>query len=113
MIIKKYDETPLMENNLDLDARVMYDTENAVVVIMALRPGQVVKKHISPVDLAFYVLEGTGTIQIGEEIEDVEANSLIECPKGVPMGWSNRTKAPAKVMVIKAPRPTEPVVFVD
>ncbi len=66
MIIKKLDETPVMENAHNVDARNLYNTEDAMVTVIQLKPGQSLKRHITPVDVAFYVLEGRGTVEIGD-----------------------------------------------
>jgi len=50
--------TPI-ENPHHVRASKLYDTENAQVVHITLKPGQALKKHITPVDVFFYVLEGT------------------------------------------------------
>ena len=50
-----------------VDARKIYDTKNAIAVVITLQPGESLKKHMTPVDVFFYVLEGTGIVEIGDE----------------------------------------------
>ena len=73
MITKKLSETGIMENAHGVDARNLYSHENAMITIITLQPGQALKRHITPVDVAFYVLSGTGTVEIGEEkqVDDI------------------------------------------
>ncbi len=47
-------------NPHNVDARAISDTESAQVVHITLQPGEALKKHITPVDVVFYVLEGRG-----------------------------------------------------
>ena len=47
-----------------VDARKIYDTDNAIAVVITLQPGESLKKHMTPVDVFFYVLEGTGIVEI-------------------------------------------------
>ncbi len=54
-------------NPHNVDARAISDTESAQVVHITLQPGEALKKHITPVDVVFYVLEGRGVVEIGEE----------------------------------------------
>jgi len=54
-----------------LDARNISDTENAQVAHITLKPGESLKKHITPVDVVFYVLEGKSVVEIGEERKKV------------------------------------------
>lgn len=50
-----------------VDARKVYESPHAVAVVITLKSGESLKKHLTPVDVFFYVLEGTGVIEIGEE----------------------------------------------
>lgn len=113
MIIKKLDETPVMENAHNVDARNLYNTEDAMVTVIQLQPGQSLKRHITPVDVAFYVLEGRGVIEIGDEKKEVTAQSLVESPKDIVHCWYNESDGPLKFMVIKAPRPEKKTTFVS
>ena len=53
---------PIGKNPHNVDARKVYDTEHATAVVITLAPGESLKKHITPVDVFFYVLEGTGIV---------------------------------------------------
>jgi len=90
-----------------VDARKIYDTPHAVAVVITLQPGEALKKHITPVDVFFYVLEGIGVIEIGDEKKTVEKDMLVESPAKIPHRWANESKAVFRVLVVKVPRPTE------
>ena len=113
ILSKKLSEVEIMPNAHDLDARNLYDSPFAVVTVITLKPGQALKKHITPVDVVFYVLKGKGRVQIGDEMEIVEKDTLIESPKDVLHCWYNDFDSELSVMVIKAPRPTEKTIFVE
>jgi quercetin dioxygenase-like cupin family protein len=114
MIIKKIlSETPVMDTAHGVDARNLYNTEDAVVTVITLKPGQSLKRHITPVDVAFYVLKGEGVVEIGDEKETVRENTLIESPKDILHCWYNESDKNLAIMVIKAPRPTKKTVFVS
>lgn len=113
MIIKKLDETPVMENAHNVDARNLYNTKDAMVSVIKLQPGQSLKRHITPVDVAFYVLEGRGTVEIGDEKKEVAARSLVESPKDIVHCWYNESDEPLTFMVIKAPRPDKKTTFIS
>ncbi|WFN33969.1 cupin domain-containing protein [Methanogenium sp. S4BF] len=98
---------PVGENPHQVDARVAYDTEHAMAVVITLQPGEELKKHITPVDVFFYVLEGTGVVEIGDEEEVVGKDQLVESPAGIPHRWFNRSEAPFRVLVVKVPKPTK------
>jgi len=90
-----------------VDARNISDTESAQVVHITLQPGESLKKHITPVDVVFYVLEGRGVVEIGEESAEVGPDTLIESPARIPHRWINESDAAVRILVVKTPRPKE------
>ena len=85
----------------------LYDSEHAQAIHITLEPGESLKKHITPVDVFFYVLEGTGVVQIGEEKKDVGPDTLINSPARIPHCWYNQSEQVLRILVVKVPRPTE------
>jgi len=112
MITRKLEETDVMANAHDVDARNLYKTPDAMITVITLKPGQSLKRHITPVDVAFYVLEGTGIVEVGDEKLEVSANTLVESPRDIVHCWYNETSEPLRFMVVKAPRPTKKTIFV-
>ncbi len=90
-----------------VDARNISDTENAQVAHITLQPGEALKKHITPVDVVFYVLQGRGVVEIGEERAEVLADTLIESPAKIAHRWINESQKALCILVIKTPRPKE------
>jgi len=89
-----------------VDARKIYDTQHAMAVVITLKPGEALKRHITPVDVFFYVLEGTGVVEIGDEKQVVSKDMLVESPARIPHTWSNESGAVFRVLVVKVPKPT-------
>lgn len=112
MKIKKLNDTGIMENAHNVDARNLYSSPDAMITVIALKPGQALKRHITPVDVAFYVLEGEGVVEIGDEKQAVSKDTLIESPKDIVHCWTNESDGLLRFMVIKAPRPTRKTVFI-
>ena len=112
MITRKLSEVEIMDNAHGVDARNLYNTEEAMISIITLEAGQSLKPHITPVDVAFYVLEGTGIVEVGDEKIEVAKNTLIESPKDIMHCWYNESSSPLRFMVVKAPRPTKKTVFI-
>ena len=54
-----------------------------MITVITLEPGQPLKRHITPVNVAFYVLEGTGVVEIGDEKTEVTRDTLVESPKDI------------------------------
>jgi len=98
---------PSSPNPHHVDARKLFENPHAAVVMITLQPGESLKKHITPVDVLFYVLEGTGTVEIGDVHATVGKDNLIESPARVPHRWINESGFVFRVLVIKVPRPAE------
>ena len=107
MKISKIAEIESSPNPHGVDARKIYDTENAVVVHMTIKPGESLKKHSTPVDVFFYVLEGEGIVEIGDEKEKVSKDSLIESPAKTPHTWYNKGRNDLRILIVKVPRPNK------
>ena len=106
MKISKVSDTPIKNNVHQVDARVLYNNESAPAVHMQLNPGERLKPHITPVDVFFFVIEGTPDVLIGEEKKRIETNSLVESPKDIVHCIYNDTESIVRILVVKAPRPT-------
>lgn len=106
MIITKVKDTPIHKNPHNADVRQLYNHDNAQAMHMILQPGQSLKPHITPVDVFFYIIEGTPDVQVGDEIITVEQDSLVESPKGIVHCISNKTDSIARILVVKAPKQT-------
>ena len=112
MITRAIETTDRMKTIHGIDARGLYSTPELAVTAITLQPGERLKRHITPVDVAFFVLEGTGTVEIGEEKEEIPAGTLVESPKDVVHCWYNTGEERLRFLVIKAPRPTaKPIVL--
>jgi quercetin dioxygenase-like cupin family protein len=90
-----------------VDARKIYESPHAMAVVITLQPGEFLKKHITPVDVFFYVLEGEGVVEIGDERKTVGKDMLVESPARVPHRWMNESGKVFRVLVVKVPKPTE------
>ena len=106
MNIVQMENTPVADTPHKVDVRKLYDTENAMTVHITLQPGESLKKHITPVDVFFYVLEGTGIVEIGDEKKEVGKDTLIDSPARIPHCWYNESEDVLRFLVVKVPRPT-------
>ncbi|MBN8705306.1 MAG: cupin domain-containing protein [Bacteroidetes bacterium] len=98
-------ETPIVETPHKLDVRKLYDNDSAQVMHITLQPGEALKPHITPVDVFFYILEGTPDVTVGDEKIQVNADSLVESPKNIVHFLTNNSTAVARILVVKAPKP--------
>ena len=108
MKIVEVSKAEITQNPHGVDARKFYDTEHAQAVVVTLKPGERLKRHITPVDVFFYVLEGRGIVEIGEEKQEVGPDTLIDSPADIVHCWYNEGDTDMRVYVVKVPRPTAP-----
>ena len=100
-------DAPLNPNPHGVEVKKLYDTEHAQTMHITLQPGQSLRKHITPTDVFFYVLEGKGTVEIGDEKKEVGPDTLIDSPAKIPHCWYNTGNGTLRILVAKVPRPTE------
>ena len=100
-----YHDQPRAENPHGVDVRRLYESEHALASHLTLQPGEKLRRHITPVDVFFYVLEGEGVIEIGDEKREVCADTVIDSPRDIPHCWYNESGAPLRILVVKVPRP--------
>lgn len=96
-----------VENPHNVKVRKLYDNEHGQAVHITLEPGEELKRHVTPVDVFFYVLEGKGVVEIGEEREEAGPDTLINSPAKIPHRWYNKSDEVFRVLVVKLPRPKE------
>jgi mannose-6-phosphate isomerase-like protein (cupin superfamily) len=105
--VTKVADTNSFQNVHSVEAKKIYDTENAEAIHMCLAPGQSLKKHTTPVDVFFYILEGKGYVEIGDEKQEVEKDMLIDSPKGIPHLLRNSGNSVFRFLVVKVPKQKE------
>ena len=67
MKVTEMKSSPEKPNPHNVSVRMLYDTEHAQAVHIELKPGEALKKHVTPTDVFFYILEGKGVVEIGDE----------------------------------------------
>jgi len=102
----KVSEAEPKKNPHGIDSRGLYSNDYALVSHLLLQPGEKLIRHITPVDVFFYVLEGIGIVEVGDEKKLVSKDTLIESPKDIPHCWYNESDDILRVLVGKVPKPT-------
>jgi quercetin dioxygenase-like cupin family protein len=88
-----------------VDVIELYDKPEAQILHMCIVPGGELKSHITPVDVAMYILEGEPTIMIGDERKVCTPGTMIESPKDIPHAIQNPSEETVKLLVMKLPKP--------
>lgn len=98
-------------SNPEMNSRTLVVTDNATV---AIQSGNV-KKHVHPkTDEIQYIIEGSGSMWVGNERKEIKPGTLLIIPKGTPHAGTIVTSGPVKALAIKIPpQAADDVVFVD
>jgi quercetin dioxygenase-like cupin family protein len=98
-------EVPEAQNPMGLSVRHLHETSHVMLSLLTLEPGQAVPPHSAPVDVVFYVTEGSPVVQIEGESEQVGPNTLIPSAKGLHHAFRNDGDAPVRILIIRTPSP--------
>jgi len=112
MEIRNYAEMANAQNPHGIESTKIYDKDHALIMHLSMKAGESLKPHITPVDVAFYVLEGNPTIMVGEEKIKVKKDDIVESPKDIVHCIYNETQKAVRVLVMKLPKPTSETKFV-
>lgn len=99
-------EAPEAPNPHGVSARGLHSNEHVQAVMVTLQPGEALELHVTPVDVFFYVLEGSGIVEIGGERQTVSRDMLIESPARIPHRLLNKGNETFRFLVVKTPKPT-------
>ena len=84
----------------------LVDTASLFCDVYGLEPGQAQAGHRHAVgDKLYYVLEGTGHVQVGTDERAVRAGDLICAPAGLDHGVRNSGTTRLALLVTMAPKP--------
>ena len=106
MKIIKLADLPIAETAHKVHIKKMFAFEHATIVYIELQKDESLKMHKTPVDALFYILEGTGVVEIGEEIQEVTTNQLVFSPAKIKHRLFNKKEKVFRFLVIKVPTPT-------
>ena len=84
----------------------IYSTERLFCDVYCFEPGQKQAPHShAGSDKIYYVLEGKGRIQIGDESREAGQGTVVLAPAGVDHAVSNDAPNRLRLLVIMAPKP--------
>ena len=103
MEVIKMEELEARTNKRGVKVRPILKKETVQVMNLVLEPGDEVPSHSVPVDVFFYVVEGKGTLKIGDESRVVEANDIIPCDPDTEMALYADQEGKFVVLNVKTP----------
>jgi len=98
-------------SNPEMNTRMLVTTDNATLQVQS---GNVAKHTHPKTDEIQYIIEGSGSMWLGNERKEFKPGTLIIIPKGTAHGGSVVTSGPVKALAIKIPpQPKDDTVFVN
>ncbi len=94
-----FDQAPKVPFNLD--GRKLFTSENLEIIHLTLQPGEGMEPHSQPMDVVFFVLEGTGTLNVANDSLEATANTTIYVKSGTQRSWANSGSDPLLILVNK------------
>ena len=86
----------------------LFETERMFSDVYFLEPGQEQKRHAhSGADKIYFVLEGTGRFQIGDEDRELGVDQIVLAPADIEHGVRNQSDARLVLLVFMAPNPNK------
>ncbi len=98
------DVTPVLNTN-GMIGRKIYSQPEGEIVHIEFEPKAKLKAHKTPVNVAFFVIEGEATLSIGDETQSFPAGTIIDSPKDIPHAVSNEGSSLMRILVVKMPKP--------
>ncbi len=105
MEVVRIDEVPETPTPRKVEVRKVLKKEHVQVVYLKFLPGQRIPSHVTPVDVFFYVVEGRGSVTIGDVSAEVAEGDIVFSPKGIPHSVENASEGLLKLLVVKTPNP--------
>ncbi|OAT83628.1 cupin domain-containing protein [Desulfotomaculum copahuensis] len=103
MDIIKVADLPVMQTGWGIKGKQVVDLPDIGIINLILEPGEKVPSHKTPVDVLFQVIEGKGTVIIGEDNQIAEAGDIIISPAQVPHSLVADQNSRFSFYVIKVP----------
>ncbi len=103
MSVIKLEELKAEENMRGIMTRDVLKNENVQVKNLLLEEGDIVPAHQVPVDVFFHVMEGKGTIIIGDESYKLDKKEFITCPPNTKMKVMADRGSKFNILNVKTP----------
>jgi len=105
MITRHHNQLEPFHNKNGVEGRKLYDLPEGQIIHMTIQPGSTLPSHITPVNVAMYILEGEPIIEIGDDKKVCPAGTMIESHSGIPHSIQNPSEEIVRLLVMKLPKP--------
>jgi mannose-6-phosphate isomerase-like protein (cupin superfamily) len=102
--MKTYTLSPLVSAPrvpFNFDGRILYKSQQYELIHLTLQSGETMEPHVQPMDVVFFVVEGLGSLTVGDAILEVQENTTVHIPAGVQRAWKNPGNHTLRILVNK------------
>lgn len=110
MKVINVNELPFVKTGWGVKGKPVVDMPEIGIVNLVMEPGEKVPSHKTPVNVLFQVVEGKGSITIGDETQIVGEGDIVVSPLQILHGLEANQNSVFSVYVIKTPNPQKSVV---
>lgn len=103
MKIIRMNEIEGTKNHRGVVSKKLIQNKHTTVMNLILGPGETIPEHSVKVDVFFYVVNGKGTIRIGEDEAVVGEKDIILCPANTVMELKADQDDRFEVLNVKTP----------
>lgn len=89
----------------NFDGRILFTSSQYELIHLTLQPGEGMEPHAQPMDVVFFVIEGTGSLMVDNDRIIANENTTIYVPSGIQRAWTNTGNNPLRILVNKLPNP--------
>lgn len=86
---------------IPLDAWKLFSNDFNELVILVLKPNEILPAHENDLDVIFYLLEGEGILDVEGNIHNLGKDDCIHVRKSLLRGWQNNGASDLKLLVVK------------
>ena len=90
-------------NKRGIESKQLLKNDDVQIMNLNLKPGDEVPTHSVPVNVFFYVITGSGTIKLGNEIRVVEEKDIVPCSPETEMSLTADQGEEFSVLNVKTP----------
>jgi len=83
------------------DGRILFVSDRYELIHLTLQPGEGMEPHVQPMDVVFFVLEGSGLLTIGQAALEISTTATVHVKADVSRAWKNNGDRPLKILVNK------------
>jgi len=101
MEVVRWEDAQVKIDKSDIKARKLFEYDASEFIVIKLSGFSELKKHKTPVDALFFVIQGEGEFYVGSESLTASQGTVVYSPKNIEHGFKNISEKELQVLVVK------------